>query len=932
MKKNNLIRMGIGLLICMAALPGKAQNIQNPVLPGVADAGVMKFNGKYYIGGVFTNGDFYVSDNLVDWGSPVHVFTMENDWMKGGKFGNDQIHANDMKYINGTFHFYWSVNYWGKDKHAVHIAHATSEKVLGPYHEPVKDTWVDNRIDPHLFRDDDGKLYMYMVKFTDGNTIWARPMKNPYTFEGQPVYQFASLPETWETMDNRVAEGPWVIKYRNRYYMMYNANHTGTSWGNYQLGVAEADSPVSFNHGNKYPYPLIGSNQPALEDTYPDLLRNTPGYRKLFAYTFDTPGDNWKEPSFDAAAWEKGEPGFASYEIEGSTAKHFGTEWKGSQIYARHHFRADKKQTGNLALRVTHDGDTRIYLNNRLIYDKTGSDYCIVNLDKQTASALLDGENLLAIESKSGRQNYLDVSLFDMKNETADDILFTPGQPNILRGPNGFEWWLIYMANKNHEHRSQYINRIHFFDKTMYVEGITAGNTAGYFPVPASPTYGDTFDSKEKWEQAWNTSETGWTVSNGELSVSPAETSQAHLNGSISGTAYLFEAGINTSDEAGVLPFYQDESNWIKAGLCRQGNNWYFAECKNGTYTEETFALPHDFRFDVYHTIRIERNGAAYTVSIDEMPAPGKHIFHTAKATPATPGLFAAKGTNHFDGIVYTRGWDETDRTIYGWSSSANGTPSRGEYTVSSEGIQANTPDFEAFKGDLLSQYDFSLQISNPDDRGETGIYPVYIDAQNFIKTAFDYENSQLKVLVRQKGKTTLEESYPLEERKTLYTDVKYTDSYEKRYSFSSPAWINSIFLNRATTDDPQTVVENMFDKLSVEYLWENRWHPLSGTGVIDPVHPGFNRMDFQPVRAEALRFTNKQADDGQRHIYRIQTNQLSQTSYNLRAVKSKDNVRLFINGKEITRISALFGESQVGIFSTNCQPGFNGLLRYEIP
>ena len=40
-----------------------------------------------------------------------------------------------------------------------------------------------------------------------------------------------------------------------------------------------------------------------------------------------------------------------------------------------------------------------------------------------------------------------------MKDGIADDILMTPGQPNILRGPNGFEWWLIYMANKNDEHR-----------------------------------------------------------------------------------------------------------------------------------------------------------------------------------------------------------------------------------------------------------------------------------------------------------------------------------------------------------------------------------------------------------------------------------------------------------------------------------------------
>ena len=30
-----------------------AQNIQNPVLPGVADAGVMKYNGKYYLSSTY---------------------------------------------------------------------------------------------------------------------------------------------------------------------------------------------------------------------------------------------------------------------------------------------------------------------------------------------------------------------------------------------------------------------------------------------------------------------------------------------------------------------------------------------------------------------------------------------------------------------------------------------------------------------------------------------------------------------------------------------------------------------------------------------------------------------------------------------------------------------------------------------------------------
>ncbi|WP_373830059.1 family 43 glycosylhydrolase, partial [Bacteroides heparinolyticus] len=238
-----------------------AQNVLNPVLPGVADAGVMKYNGKYYIGGVHTNGDFYVSDDLVHWGRPVHVLSMGNEWTKGTGAGNDQIHANDIRYLNGDFHLYWSVNYWGKDKHVVHIAHAQSKEPLGPYVEPNKKTWMDNRIDPMVFKDDDGQLYMYMVRFTDGNTIWGRKMKNPAEFDGEPVCQFASLPDTWETMDNRVAEGPWVMKYRGRYYMMYNANHTSTEWGNYQLGVAEADSPLGFQNGSKYSHPVVGCNQ-----------------------------------------------------------------------------------------------------------------------------------------------------------------------------------------------------------------------------------------------------------------------------------------------------------------------------------------------------------------------------------------------------------------------------------------------------------------------------------------------------------------------------------------------------------------------------------------------------------------------------------------------------------------------------------------------
>jgi beta-xylosidase len=332
MNKYQEIGWSLALAIWMASVVnvyGQQQvNIQNPVLPGVADAGVLKYNGEYYIGGVFTNGSFYISKDLVKWDGPVHVFSMDNKWTGGPSADDSQIHANDINYINGTFHMFWSVNYWGKDKNSVHIGHAASTKVLGPYKEPVKDTWLDNRIDPELFVDDDGKMFLYMVKFTDGNTIWVQPMKDPATPEGAPRYLFASLPNTWETMDNRVAEGPWVIKYRNRYYLMYNANHTSPAWGNYMLGVAEADSPLGFNHGNKYSYPLVESNQSDMEDTYVDLLKYTEKEPGMFYFTFDDPGNNWLVSVKNSTGWNKGKGGFGSSVIKNSTTRKVGTIWK----------------------------------------------------------------------------------------------------------------------------------------------------------------------------------------------------------------------------------------------------------------------------------------------------------------------------------------------------------------------------------------------------------------------------------------------------------------------------------------------------------------------------------------------------------------------------------------------------------------------------
>ncbi len=863
-------------LACCSVL--SAQNIPNPVLHGVADAGVMKHNGKYYIGGVRTNGDFYVSDDLVHWGSPIHVIDMDNDWTRGTGAGNDQIHANDMIYLNGDFHLYWSVNYWGRDRHAVHIVHAQSQEPLGPYTEPDKKSWMDNRIDPKVFKDDNGQLYMYMVRFSDGNTIWARKMKNPAQFDGEPVCLFASLPDTWETMDNRVAEGPWVLKYRDRYYMMYNANHTSTHWGNYQLGVAEADSPLGFQHGNKYSYPVVGCNQTPLEETYVDILRYSPmAYAPQFAYTESTPGGGWTTEAFDASAWKKGESGFAAREIEGSTTRHQGTLWNTSSLWLRKSFQAGK-HTGNLALRVNHDGDTKIYLNGTLIYDKKGADYKIVNLDKKQRTALKDGANLLAVETSKGRSQFFDVALFDMKDTVAEDILMTPGQPNILRGPNGFEWWLIYMANKNNEGRGQYINRVQFFDKTMQVDGVTGPRTAGYHPEPSQPTF----------------SVKGEVAASGALQTQPS-------------TTYLFETGVKTRSEAGIIAWWKDADNCAYVALDAAKHSWYLRTRIQGKEYKETYPLPADFRWGVYHHLRIERNMDCLKVWIDEIPAPGKHSF--VEVLPATeagvPGTFASAGETLFEGVTYTIGFDEDSITL--------------------------PEQTELLKGDFLTDYEFGFQLYGLSDQRMAGCYPVYVDAKNYVKAQFNGRTRMLEVTTVIKGKTAGQKAYPLGSLQTMYPDVKYTDMIEKVYRFPSPTWLSAIYLNRHEAGNKSAFADDMFSKFTLEYQSDGEWHPLSTKESAVASHPAYNRLSIAPVKAEALRFTNKQAEDLDRHIYTIRVQEQLKESYHFRTVRRDDKFYIFVDGRELGTLDIKLPASRIGLCSENYAPTYNGLLYYHL-
>jgi hypothetical protein len=271
--------------------------VPNPVLAptrgNAADCGVMKFNGEYYLIGNSLAGDMFVSRDLVHWGKRTHVFSMHNSWTPGDTATDRNINACDPSYFNGTFHLYWSVDRGSRG--VVQIGHAISDQPLGPYHEPETNHWFASRIDAHLFCDDDGLFTFYSVKFGAGNEIWGQPARDPWTLTGEPRLLLTTTPHSWEQLDatDRVNEGPFVFKYRDQYYMVYNANHGGK--GHYALGCAVASSPLAFTNADKYPDPVVEKAFPApghrlTSPGQPTVICGPNGFEKWLVYFLEVDG------------------------------------------------------------------------------------------------------------------------------------------------------------------------------------------------------------------------------------------------------------------------------------------------------------------------------------------------------------------------------------------------------------------------------------------------------------------------------------------------------------------------------------------------------------------------------------------------------------------------------------------------------------------
>jgi hypothetical protein len=127
-------------------------------------------------------------------------------------------------------------------------------------------------------------------------------------------------------------------------------------------------------------------------------------------YTESKPAEDWAAAAFDDNGWKNGPGGFGTQGTPGGVVR---TRWSSKNIWLRKSFHVETAPP-QLVLDLHHDDEIEVYLNGKLILEKTGYlvAYQRILLPVEATKALVIGDNVLAVHchQTTGGQ-YVDVGL-----------------------------------------------------------------------------------------------------------------------------------------------------------------------------------------------------------------------------------------------------------------------------------------------------------------------------------------------------------------------------------------------------------------------------------------------------------------------------------------------------------------------------------------
>jgi xylan 1,4-beta-xylosidase len=203
---------------------------RNPILPGMyPDPSVVRVGDWFYLVNssfeLFPGVPLHRSRDLVHWEPLGYVLTRDSQLPLATAQPSGGIFAPTIRYHAGTFYMITTnVSHQG-------TFFVTAKDPAGPWSEPI---WVGapGGIDPSLFFDDDGKVYLTSTGSAPG------------IYQSQIDVTSGKLLTTprivWKGTGGRYPEGPHLYKIAGRYYLMISEG--GTEYG-HMVTMARASSP-----------------------------------------------------------------------------------------------------------------------------------------------------------------------------------------------------------------------------------------------------------------------------------------------------------------------------------------------------------------------------------------------------------------------------------------------------------------------------------------------------------------------------------------------------------------------------------------------------------------------------------------------------------------------------------------------------------------
>lgn len=219
--------------------------ITNPIVPGwYADPEARTYGGRHYIYVTrsFTeycrqmNLDCFSSDDLEHWVKHEGIIQMEDfPHIYQAVWAPTEIEHQGRHYL------VFASNDIHSDEEPGGLEIAVSDRPEGPFRgylgRPLVERFVHGAqpIDAHLFRDEDGSVYLYYGGWSHCNVAkMNEEMTGFIPFEDGEIFREITPPS--------YVEGPCMLKKEGKYFFMWSSGNWGD--GSYRVSYAVSDSPV----------------------------------------------------------------------------------------------------------------------------------------------------------------------------------------------------------------------------------------------------------------------------------------------------------------------------------------------------------------------------------------------------------------------------------------------------------------------------------------------------------------------------------------------------------------------------------------------------------------------------------------------------------------------------------------------------------------